>query len=71
MSQALTVNGEAREFGPAGFPATVGILADFLGLDAAMLVAEVNGAIIRREDFGVHALRPGDVVELVRFVGGG
>ncbi len=53
------------------FPPTVGALAESLGFDPAALVAEVNGDIIRREHFAGHALREGDVVELVRFVGGG
>ncbi len=71
MSPALTVNGEAREFGAEDFPPTVGALAERLGLDPALLVAEVNGDIVRRELFAGRALRDGDAVELVRFVGGG
>ncbi len=62
---------QAREFAPADFPPTVGALAESLGFDTAALVAEVNGDIIRREQFAGRALRDGDVVELVRFVGGG
>ena len=72
MSQEmLRVNGEDRLFEPGRFPAFVGDLIALLGLDAGMVVAEVNGDIVSRKDFAGHPLKPGDAVELVRFVGGG
>ncbi len=67
----LSVNGEPREFAADLFPATVAALIATLELDPAMVVAEVNGDIVGRGDFTSHALQPGDIVELVRFVGGG
>jgi thiamine biosynthesis protein ThiS len=37
-----------------------------------MIVVEHNGEILRRDAAGpVHALRTGDIIELVHFVGGG
>jgi sulfur carrier protein len=40
-------------------------------INAATLVAEVNGEIMPRADFLVHVLEPGDSLELVTLVGGG
>ena len=71
MIQTLTVNGDARKYGLDDFPHTVAELVASLALDPAMVVAEVNGDIIRREQFASHALNDGDAIELVRFVGGG
>ena len=41
------------------------------GFEPERVAAEVNGAIARRAVFGATALRGGDKVELVHFVGGG
>ncbi len=67
----LLVNGEERAYEADAFPARVGDLVRSLGLDEKMVVAEVNGDIIGRAALAAHPLRPGDRVELVRFVGGG
>jgi sulfur carrier protein len=42
-----------------------------LGLDPGVLVAELNGEIVPREEYPNRALAPGDMLELVRLVGGG
>lgn len=42
-----------------------------LGLGGAEVVAELNGAIVPAGEFGQRKLQDGDVIELVRFVGGG
>ena len=69
MSQLeLTVNGEGRSV-PG--PATVQDLLEGLGLDPRGIVVELNRRIIRRPDIGRTALRDGDILELVHFVGGG
>jgi thiamine biosynthesis protein ThiS len=66
---ALTVNGAPRSV--AGGTTVAGLLSG-LGLDSRMVVVERNGTILRqREEFGALALEPGDVLELVHFVGGG
>lgn len=67
----LEVNGEAREYEKGGMPGTVAELIASLELDPAMVVAEVNGGIVKRVDFPRHSLADGDRIELVRFVGGG
>ena len=35
------------------------------------VVVEVNGTIVRREEYGIRHLEKGDIVEILRFVGGG
>jgi thiamine biosynthesis protein ThiS len=39
--------------------------------DVNRVVVEINGCIVPREDFAKTALREGDVLEVVHFVGGG
>lgn len=64
----ITVNGEPRRV-PA--PATLDDLLRHLGLDARMVVVELNREIVRRPRLAGTALAAGDSVELVHFVGGG
>jgi thiamine biosynthesis protein ThiS len=40
-------------------------------IDYATVVAEVNGRIVPRSEFGTAVLKEGSSIELVRFVGGG
>ena len=71
MSLELHVNGERKTYGDGDFPASVLQLLESLGIDAGMVVAEVNGDIVGRKSFADHILSSGDRVEVVRFVGGG
>jgi len=51
-----------------------GTLLDLLGsleLDPRMVVVEHNRAIVRRPELAEKAIRDGDQIELVHFVGGG
>jgi len=64
----LQVNGDPRTI--AG-PATLLDLLGQLGLDPRMIVVELNREIVRRPRLGDVALKDGDQVELVHFVGGG
>ena len=50
---------------------TLAELVSALKLDAQRLVAEVNGTIVARENFGQTVLKDNDSLELVHFVGGG
>ncbi len=65
---ALRVNGRAVELGePIG-------LLDYvasLGVDPRAIAVEVNGEILQRDDYANCTLRDGDMVEIVRMVGGG
>lgn len=65
---ALRVNGKAVEL-PQPTP-----LLDYvaqLGVDPRGIAVEVNGEILEREAYATYTLNDGDVVEIVRMVGGG
>lgn len=66
----LKINGQERDF--AGqLPANLAKLLIELKVDAATVVAEVDGEIIEREKFASFNLKEGQSIELVRFVPGG
>jgi thiazole synthase len=67
---AITLNGEPRELPPDG-PHSVGDLLRELGLAGQRVAVEVNGDVVPRQRHAGHALRAGDRVEVVTFVGGG
>ena len=63
------VNGQPRAV-PAG--STLGDLLRTLGLEPRTVVVELNREILRdRAAYDALALRTGDAVEIVHFVGGG
>ncbi|HST63092.1 MAG TPA: sulfur carrier protein ThiS [Longimicrobium sp.] len=64
----VRVNGDERTI-PAGL-SVAGLLAH-LGLEPRMIVVEQNGDILRREAYAEAAVREGNQLELVHFVGGG
>lgn len=64
----LTVNDEIRQ---AEEGSTVMDLVESVGLDPDATVVERNGMIVERELYDHTPLAEGDVLELVRFVGGG
>ena len=64
----VRVNGDPREI-PAGL--TVEGLLAHLSLSPRMVVVEHNGDILRRDGLADAAVREGDTLELVHFVGGG
>ncbi|UCG46878.1 MAG: sulfur carrier protein ThiS [Phycisphaerales bacterium] len=67
----LKINGKEKEFTAGQFPATLAELLEQLGVEAATVVAEVDGDIVERENFARTRLAPGGSIELVRFVPGG
>ena len=42
-----------------------------LGVDPRAVAVEQNGEILQRDDYATATLREGDVVEIVKMVGGG
>jgi len=68
--EKLRINGVEKHF-PEGVPCTVAELIQNLGYDTAAIVAEIDGQIIKREDFDKTPLKQEQTVELLRFVGGG
>lgn len=67
----LRINGTKQHFPDERFPPTLAQLLAHLNIEAATVVAEVDGAVIERENFAETELNPGQSVELIRFVGGG
>ncbi len=64
----VMVNGDARELRDG---VTVDELVHSLGLGARRVAVEINLDVVPRNEFPQRALRDGDVVEVVQFVGGG
>ncbi len=64
----ITVNGIAREV-PDGL--SVRDLVAFLGLTEGPVAVEVNREVVPRASHASRPVSPGDVVEVVHFVGGG
>ncbi len=71
MTRTLKINGVDKEFSDDRIPETLSELLDDLEISQATVVAEIDGRIIDRKDFGRTPLQPGQAIELVRFVGGG
>lgn len=64
----LTVNGQVRELDSG---VTLLALLASLQLTAKLVLVELNGHAVDRADLPVIKLAEGDVLEIVRMVGGG
>jgi len=64
----IVLNGEIRGT-PAG--ATVLALLETIGIAPGRVAVEVNGRVVRRDDYPRLALTDNDRVEIVHLVGGG
>jgi sulfur carrier protein len=64
----VIVNGEAVE---TQEDQSLAGLIDGLKLDPKVLVVELNGKIVARDEYSTRILEAGDKLELVRLVGGG
>ena len=65
----ITCNGRREEI-----PSESIVITELLalkGINAQTVVVEINLDIIERALFSTRAIRSGDTVEIVRFVGGG
>ncbi|HEV3272606.1 MAG TPA: sulfur carrier protein ThiS [Candidatus Methylacidiphilales bacterium] len=65
---SIFVNGRARQVGGT---TTLGELAADCGLDARLLLVELNRQTLSREEWPGRMLRHGDRVEFIRVVAGG
>lgn len=63
----LTINGQLEPLAPC----TLAELVARKGLDSRSLVVELNGTIIKQEQWPQIPLAGGDRLELLSFVGGG
>jgi thiazole synthase len=64
----VTINGESRDVSETR--SVEGLLAD-LGLDARKVAVELNLEIVPKSAYGATAVRDGDRLEIVHFIGGG
>jgi thiamine biosynthesis protein ThiS len=64
----LTINGESREYPSAS---TLTALVEQLGMKSDRLAIELNRQIVPRDHWPQTALKDGDKLEIVHFVGGG
>ena len=64
----ITCNGEIKNIDPGTTPVT---LIEDLDLNPDTVVVECDGRIVKREEYDTLVLTEGNIIELVRFVGGG
>lgn len=64
----ISVNGEPRDVVPG---TTARQLVASLGVKPEMMAVQINERILPREEMNTTILSDGDVVELIRIVGGG
>ena len=64
----ITCNGETKEITP---DTTLVSFIKGMDLNPDTVVAECDGRIIKREEYDTLILQEENVVELIRFVGGG
>jgi len=69
--EILKINGVEKKFAAGQMPKTIAELLEQLRVEAATVVAEVDGLIVEREKFAHTKLSKGQSIELVRFVPGG
>ncbi len=67
----LKINGKEETFADDKTPVTIADLLQELGVDAATVVAELDGQIVEKANFSDMSLHDGQRIELIRFVPGG
>ena len=65
------MNGAEKRFQAGKLPAPLADLLERLAVDAATVVAEVDGQIVQRDKFAQTKLCDGQSIELIKFVPGG
>jgi sulfur carrier protein len=68
MAATIMLNGKSVSPDAA---LTIGQLLGEHAIDPSHVVVEVNRALVSRENFDLFPIRDGDVIEVLRFVGGG
>jgi sulfur carrier protein len=69
--EMLVINGKEKQFQSNQLPVTVSKLLEQLKINAATVVAEIDGQIIERKDFANTALKADQKIELIKFMPGG
>lgn len=68
--EKLKINGAEKQF-PTGIPQTLTGLLKELDINEATVAAEIDGKIIEKQNFAQTQLSASQVIELIRFAGGG
>ena len=69
--KSLRINGRRQQFAPQEMPTTLSALLEKLQIEATTVVAEVDGRVVRPEEFARTEVRDGQTIELIKFMGGG
>ncbi len=64
----ITVNGEKKEV-PTGI--TIAGLLEFLKIQHQRVAVELNESIVKKDRYDATAIKEGDALEVVSFMGGG
>ena len=64
----ITVNGKTCDIAAGS---TLLDLLSSRGIDPSHAVVEVDGLIVKKENFGTTPINPAAAIEILRFVGGG
>jgi sulfur carrier protein len=64
----IRINGKPESIAP---DMSIEKLLSARSIDPACVVVELNKTIVKKDCFGSTVLKGGDVVEILRFVGGG
>lgn len=64
----ITLNGQKKEIFP---PQNLREVVSRFSPNPAVLIAEINGTIVRKPQWDEIRINDGDTIELVSFVGGG
>jgi sulfur carrier protein len=67
----LQINGDPRDFNDVPAPFTLAALIESLGMKSDRVAVELNRDIVPRDRWNDAALKDGDQLEIVHFVGGG
>lgn len=71
MALRLVVNGAEQEIESVADGGFLLQVIEGLGVEPSRVAVELNGEIVRRGNWGSVAVRDGDKLEIVHFVGGG
>jgi len=67
----IIVNGEKTTLADNGLRTISGLLDELKVADALYVTVELNGKILKREDFDSSTVADGDCIEFLYFMGGG
>lgn len=64
----ITVNGNVQKIKKE---TSISLFLEGLGIPARSIAIELNGIVIKREKFDTLCIKNNDIVEIVKFIGGG